>query len=97
MAISYKDMKGQSLLSHQLTCFKARILCQLANLKCSNLSFFWSLVTNLRSDLQNSKRLIQYADSELQKFSWRIFIKLVTREFFLGGCTKGKKLIQSNR
>ena len=31
VAISYKDMEGQSSLSHLHIRFKARILCQLAN------------------------------------------------------------------
>ena len=48
VAISYKDMGGQSQLSHQLTRFKAQILYQLGNLKCLTLRFFWSLITKLR-------------------------------------------------
>ena len=40
VAINSNDMEGQSRVSHQLTCFKARILCQLANLKCLSLKFF---------------------------------------------------------
>ena len=56
VAISYKDMEGQSSLSHQLIRFKARISRQSTNLKCVTLRLFWSLITNLRLDfkIQNS-------------------------------------------
>ena len=60
VAISYKDMGSQSSLCHQFRCFKARILCHLANLKgFITLGFFWSLITTLRPDFQNSKCLTQ--------------------------------------
>ena len=55
VAITYEDMGRQCSLFHQLTYFEARILCQLANLKCLTLRFFWSLIANLRFDFQNSK------------------------------------------
>ena len=47
VAINYKDMGGQSSLSHLLTSFKARILCQLANLKCLTLRFFLSMISTV--------------------------------------------------
>ena len=40
VAISYKDMKGLRSLSCELTCFKARILRQLDDVKCLTLRFF---------------------------------------------------------
>ena len=53
VAISYNDVGGQSSLSHQLTCFKARILCQLDLLKCLNPRFF--LVADNESEIRFSK------------------------------------------
>ena len=58
VAISYKDMGGRSSLSHQLPCFKARIICQLAHLKYLNKVF---LVADNESEIRFSK--FKMADS----------------------------------
>ena len=67
VTINYKDMGDQSSLFHQLTCFKVRISCQHANLKCFALRIFWSLITNLRPDFKNSKWLTQYGGPYIKK------------------------------
>ena len=51
--ISYEDMVSQISLSHQLTCFKTRILCHSANLKCLTLRFF--RVADNKSETRFSK------------------------------------------
>ena len=51
VAISYKEMGGQTSLFHQFTFLIARIIRQLTNLKCLTLRFFWSLIMNLRSHI----------------------------------------------